>query len=109
MIGEQVEKLETALKSLNSKQDFFNNKSRELRNLMNSGNWLSSELKEQLKYAIDAKQLQLNNYRKTITNITDELSNLKNNWDQSTFNGIVIEIGHLVTDINSLNIQQSRL
>ena len=109
MIGEQVEKLETALKSLNSKQDFFNNKSRELRNLMNSGNWLSSELKEQLKYAIDAKQLQLNKYRKTITNITDELSNLKNNWDQSTFNGIVIEIGHLVTDINSLNIQQSRL
>ena len=107
MIIEQVEKLETALRSLDSKQVFFNSKSRELRNLMNSGNWLSSELKEQLNSAIDAKQLLLNTYRTRITKITDELSKLKNNWNQSTFDEIVIEIGHLVTNINSLNIQPS--
>ena len=74
---------------------------------MNSGNWLSSELKEQLIYAINAKQQLLNNYRNTIKNITDELLKLKTNWNELTFEEIVIEIGHLVTDINSLNIQHS--
>ena len=74
---------------------------------MNSGNWLSSELKEQLNSAIDAKQLLLNSYRTRITNITDELSKLKNNWNQSTFDAIKDEIKTLVTDINSLNIQPS--
>ena len=105
MISAQVVKLETALKSLNSKEVFFSSKSRELRNLMNSGNWLSSELKEQLNSAIDAKQLLLNNYRKTITKITDELSNLKTNWNQLTFDKIKGEIETLEKDINSLNIQ----
>lgn len=105
MISVHVEKLETNLKSLNRKQDFFNSKSRELRNLMNSGNWLSSELKEQLNSAIDAKQLLLNNYRTTITKIIDELSNLKKNWNQLTFDAIKREIQTLEKDINSLNIQ----
>jgi signal transduction histidine kinase len=105
MIKEQVEKLETALKSLNSKQEFFNSKSIELRNLMNSGNWLSSELKEQLTSAIETKQKILENYRTTITKITDELSNLKKNWNQLTFDAIKSEIQILEKDINSLNIQ----
>ena len=105
MINEQDNKLKIALKSLNSKQDFFNSNSKELRDLMNSRNWLSSELKDQLNSAIETKKQIMTSLELKITDITANLSTIQKSWNQSTFDKIVTEIQILENEINSLNIQ----